>query len=228
VRDISDMLGHSSISITGDIDAAPTTTQRALRSTGGAGSSDCKPRLTLEKRIAALLIRQGGRRRSETQVTLGAGYPVRTPNPVTGRRVPGAKMLDLSGRERVETKPIAAMRPPWHPRPLIVGLRRTRAESERGSAERAGDCGCPRDFLHIHSWSPNRLRSAEMSGNARWRAGEDRSHDALIRYPSCQGCQPYFHRSWCSGRLERTARTMKQTAVARCVPEPVLITSHVR
>jgi hypothetical protein len=46
------------------------------------------------------------------------------------------------------------MRHPWHPRHPIIGLRRTRAESEGGSAQRTGDCRCTRDFLHIHQWSP--------------------------------------------------------------------------
>src|SRR5262249_61212667 len=86
-------------------------------------------------------------------VTLRAGYPVWTSNPVTGRGVPGAPMLDLSGRQRVPTK-IVHMRHPWHPRHPIISLRRTCAESERGGAHCTGDRGCRHDFLDTHSWSP--------------------------------------------------------------------------
>jgi 1-acyl-sn-glycerol-3-phosphate acyltransferase len=72
---------------------------------------------------------------------------VRTPNPVTGRGVPGAPVLELSGCHGVPINPIVDVRHPWHPRHPIIGLRRTRAESEGGGAQRTGDCRCARDFL---------------------------------------------------------------------------------
>jgi hypothetical protein len=128
---------------------------------------------TADTRMAALPNKQGGHRVTyrESQVTSGTRHPVWTANPVTGWRVPAAPFLGLPGRQRVPTTPIVDMRCPWHPRPPIVSLRRTRAESESGSAHRSGKCRCPHDLLHIHSWSPYLPVAGPRRAAPRWRAG---------------------------------------------------------
>ena len=52
----------------------------------------------------------------ETQVTLGTGNPVWTPDPVTGRGVPGAPFLDLSGRAPIESRIPMSRNPICRPR----------------------------------------------------------------------------------------------------------------
>ena len=64
------------------------------------------------------------RRRTETQMILGTRYPVWTPNPVTGRGVPGAPFLDLSGRAPIDSRiPLNPISRPRNPRNVRVPTR---------------------------------------------------------------------------------------------------------
>ena len=126
-----------------------------------------------------------------TQVALRTGPSVWTPFPVTGW-VPGApSVLDLSWRDRVPINPIVNMRHPRHPRHPIVGLRRTRAESEGGSAQCSCDRRYARGALHTHCWSPfclSPLPQLSRTLLARFKTVTTSSY-SLFRYPSWQSCQ---------------------------------------
>lgn len=86
---------------------------------------------------------------------LGTRYAVRTSNPMTGRCLPGAPLLNLSGWYRLPSNRIVDMGPRWSwDTGSRIGLRNPCSDAQRSSTHRPGECDPPHDFLHIHCHGP--------------------------------------------------------------------------